>query len=165
MVSGHADYINFVCAAENTAALSMRVWKMKRTVLFLLLILCAGNGAGFAATTDEWVGKAANAATTFASGSTEGAVQQMVPSYYVPLTGESGVQAGPSSANFHQQIPGVSQLSTKAFGMSGTYHAGASYGLNRLPTPSQNVQVNAGNQYLSNTTTVSPPLWRDRRDK
>lgn len=138
---------------------------MKKIILCLLSILFSLNGAAFAATTDEWVGKAANAATTLASGSTEGAVQQMVPSYYVPLTGQSGVQAGPSSVNFHQQIPGVNQLSTKAFGVSGTYNAGASYGLNRLPAPSQNVQVNAGNQYLSNTTTVSPPLWRDRRDK
>ncbi len=139
---------------------------MKKIILCLLSILFFGNGAGFAATTDEWIGKAANAATSLASGNTEGAVQQMVPNYYVPLTGQSGIQAGPGSVNFHQQVPGVSQLSTKAFGVSGTYHAGASYGLNRLPTPSQNVQVNAGNQYLSNTTTVlPPPLWRDQRDR
>lgn len=137
---------------------------MKR-ILFLGLFFLGVSSQAFAVSTDEWIGKAANAAANLASGNPEGAVQQMVPSYYVPITKQSGVNAGLGSANFHQQIPGLNQASSKLMGVSGAYNAGINYGPRGIGTPSHNVQVGAGNQYISNTTTFSPPLWRDPRDK
>lgn len=137
---------------------------MKKIALILLGVLSVFHAAGFAASTDEWIGKATNAAANLANGNPEGAAQQMAPNYYIPLSKQSRVGAGLGSVDFNQQIPGVNQLSSKAFGVTGNYNAGMNYGFNHVSAPSQNVQVNAGNQYLSNATTFSPSLWRDQRD-
>ncbi len=125
-------------------------------VLICCTVLCAGKPCLlFSGTTDQWVQKAGAAVTDLAKGNPQGALYQAAPAIQTPLPSRASAYARLSGAGIRQPLP--LKLPVHAPGLDSAYNAGTRYGLKQKPQFYQNVQVSAGNQYLSNTTTVTPP--------
>ena len=135
------------------------VMKKKNRLLALTVGLIAGvslASACFGASTDEWVGKAVNAATALARGNANGAAQQAIGTVNVPLARQTNLSAGLGNVWLRQGIVPSGKFNSPFFNIGSAYNAGLGFrDFSHLPNLSQNVQVSAGNRYLSNTTTLS----------
>ena len=120
----------------------------------ILLHQVTFSGVCFAASTDELIGRASNVVTTLARGNVSGAAYQAIGGYNVPITRQSSIYASPSQVGFQQSIKPLG-VYDPAINAATTYQAA----VNPLrPTQvAQSVQVNSGNPYFSNTTTIPVP--------
>ena len=132
-----------------------------RTFLVLSLLLIPSTHA-FSGTADEWIGKAARAVVSLSQGNSQSAAQQMLPSAEVKLANPTRLQVGAGGVSLRQSILPAKSLHNPYVSVAGTYNANVAPKLNGPPNLSNNVQFSAGNQYLTNTTTLSKNFSRHR---
>jgi len=127
-------------------------WLFSVAVITVVQITFTSMGLGYS--TDDLIGKAANATTSLARGDVNGAASQMIGGYAIPVTQASHIYASPYGVNFQQAVRPLS-VSNPYLGVGTTYNA---Y-VNPIHPANiaQNVQVNSGNSYFSNNTTVPIP--------
>ncbi len=109
---------------------------------------------------DELTGRAVNTATSLAKGDVNGAAGQAIGGYNVPIAPQSNVYLSPGNVGFQQAIRPLSS-SNPYLNVGTAYNAG--FNPINYSHPSQNVQMNAGNQFFSNSTTVPIPTNFKRR--
>ena len=123
-----------------------------RLFIAILALVLSETGVCRAASTDQWIGKAANATGALARGDVKTAAEQAVGTTNIPLARQTNVSAGPGSVWLRQGIP-AGELRNPYLNTAATYNVGTTLG--RSPNLSQNVQVSENNRYFSNTTTFS----------
>ncbi len=115
-----------------------------------------------AGSSEEWVQKAGGAALDLARGNPQGALYQAAPAIQKPLPGGTAAYANLGGAGIRQPLPLPVKLPVHTASLDSAYSAGTSYGPQQKPQFYQNVQVTAANPYLSNTTTVTPPVFKKK---
>ncbi len=133
---------------------------MKKFLVLLIAMIIFPGSFCFSGLSDEWVRKGTDAAVQLAQGNAQGAAHQAVPSYYAPLGHQTNLNAGLGGVSLRQGLIPSSALNTKYLNFGANYNVGSALNFNGSPNLSQNVQVTAGNPYLSNTTTFTPKLGR-----
>lgn len=108
----------------------------------------------FGASADELIGKATNVATSLARGNVSGAASSTIGGYNIPVSRQSHIYVSPTHVGFQQPIKPLG-VNNPQLNLGTAYNAS----VNPLrPTQiAQNVQVNSGNPYFSNTTTIPVP--------
>ena len=109
------------------------------------------------ASTDALIGKAAKVTTSLARGDVNGAAGQAIGGYKIPVAPGSNLYTSPSRVGFQQAV--------KPLGANQRYlNVGTAYNVSVNPVHptkiAQNVQVNSGNPYFSNRTTIPIPMPR-----
>ena len=113
----------------------------------------------FAALSDELTTKAVNVAGALSRGDSNGALQGAIGGYNLPVTPQTNLSLGAGNVGIQQAIKPLG-FSNPYLNVGSTYNAGTTFGLNRTPNLSQNFQVNSGNGYFSNSTSIPIKLKR-----
>jgi len=130
-------------------------------VVYLIIIGLTATDSVSAESYDEWIRKGTGVVTQMAQGNPQGVLYQAIPGYQTQLVGPTYVNAGASGANLQYQIVPLNRFNSRYLGFDGSYNIGSSYGMNQLPSFSQNAQISAHNPYFTNTSTLTPRFKQD----
>ncbi len=129
---------------------------LRRSLIFGAAVLAqiVLSSVCFGYSTDELIGRATNVTTSLARGNVSGAASQAIGGYSVPVARGSNLYLSPGGVGFQQGI--------KPLGMSNRYmNVGTNYNASVNPlhptNVSQNVSVNSGTPYFSNSTVIPVP--------
>ena len=137
--------------------------KQKNHILvFALLLFALGqlNPFCFADAGEQWLRRVSGAASQLAQGNTQGAVYQTIPYSSTKLADQTYLNAGLGGVHLQQGIAPLQKLNNPYLNFGGSYQAGSAFDLNNPLNFSQSAQVSAQNPFFTNTTTVTPKLWR-----
>jgi hypothetical protein len=122
--------------------------------LALLIILASSFSRSVFAGTDEWVGRAANAAGSLASGNYESAAYNAIPGANFQAGKQTQLYLNANSVGLRQPIIPYRQAGPLGYGAN--YNANTNFNLHNRPNFNQSANVDTGTKYFRNTSSFSP---------
>jgi hypothetical protein len=135
-------------------------WNQNCILLLMLkslgfcVLLCLGGTLSFAASTEQYLKKAAYSAMAYSRGDRAGAVSKALPSKSLKVNRTRVNWAG-NRVGLNQPVLPAQKLGPAYYSTNYTANTHAA-ALNKKPSLAQSVDFNVGSKYFKNTTRLSP---------